>query len=155
MAAGIPTPTPSDMDKARDLGITPLVVQTTEDFAERNEWLSPNIPYIPGPILRTWSEDEVARADHNARIWDVVHKKSGLPTVLDLAPSLEMPTLIIWCQEDRIFHISGAALLDQNLPTSHLTKLDECGHVPMQDKPAAVASEHLEFLSSYPIHAFQ
>ena len=152
---GVPTPTPSDMDKARDLGITPLVVQTTEDFAERNEWLSPNIPYIPGPILRTWSEDEVDRADHNARIWEVVHRKSGLPTVLDLAPSLEMPTLIIWCQEDRVFHISSAALLDQNLPTSHLTKLDECGHVPMLDKPAAVASEHLEFLSSYPIHAFQ
>ena len=147
---GVPTPTPSDMDKARDLGITPLVVQTTEDFAERNEWLSPNIPYIPGPILRTWSEDEVARADHNARIWDVVHRKSGLPTVLDLAPSLEMPTLIIWCQEDRIFHISGAALLDQNLPSSHLATLDNCGHVPMLDKPNAVASEYLKFLSSLP-----
>ncbi|WP_412553898.1 hypothetical protein [Shimia sp. MIT1388] len=84
------------MDKARDLGITPMVVQTTEDFAERNEWLSPNIPYVPGPILRTWAEDEVAQVDLNSRIWDVVHSKSDVPTVLDLAPSLEMPTLIIW-----------------------------------------------------------
>jgi hypothetical protein len=92
----------------------------------------------------------VAQADHNARIWDVVHSKSDVPTVLDLEPSLEMPTLIIWCQEDRIFHISGAALLDQNLPSSHLATLDNCGHVPMLDKPTAVASEYLKFLSSLP-----
>ena len=97
----------------------------------------------------------MAQADLNTRIWDVVHSKSDVPTVLDLAPSLEMPTQIIWCQEDRIFHISGAALLDHSLPTSHLTKLDECGHVPMLDKPAAVTSEYLAFLSSYPIHAPQ
>eukprot|EP00581_Thalassiosira_minuscula_P027282 CAMPEP_0184413826 /NCGR_PEP_ID=MMETSP0738-20130409/7522_1 /TAXON_ID=385413 /ORGANISM="Thalassiosira miniscula, Strain CCMP1093" /LENGTH=99 /DNA_ID=CAMNT_0026772679 /DNA_START=74 /DNA_END=370 /DNA_ORIENTATION=+ len=99
------------MDKARDVGIAPLVVQTSEDFVERNKWLSPNIPYVPGPILRTWAKEEVAKADHNARIWDIVHSKSDVPTVMDLAPSLKMPTLVIWCQEDRIFHISGAAIL--------------------------------------------
>lgn len=146
---GVPTPIPSDMDKAREVGITPLVVQTPDDFVRRNKWLSPNIPYVPGPILQTWSEEEVANADHNARIWDVVHAKSDVPTVLDLAPSLKMPTLVIWCQQDRIFHISGAKILAQSLPASHLATLDNCGHVPMLDKPAAVASEYLKFLSSF------
>lgn len=147
---GVPTPIPSDMDKARAVGTTPLVVRTSEDFAARNEWLSPNIPYVPGPILRTWAAEEVAKADRNARIWDVVHIKSDVPTVLDLAPSLKMPTLVIWCNEDRIFHVSGAALLAQTLPASQLATLDNCGHVPMLDKPAAVASKYLNFLSSFP-----
>ena len=147
---GVPTPVPSDMDKARAVGRTPLVVRTQEDFDARNHWLSPDIPYVPKPILRTWAAEEVAKGDHNARVWEVVHAQSDEPSVLDLAPSLHMPTLIIWCQADRIFHVSGATLLDQTLPASHLTTLEDCGHVPMLDRPDAVAERYRKFLTSLP-----
>jgi pimeloyl-ACP methyl ester carboxylesterase len=147
---GVPTPIPSDMDDARAVGVTPLVVRSHKDFTVRNDWLAPSIPYVPGPILRTWAADEVAKADHNTRIWEIVHTRSEVPSILDIAPLLAMPTLIIWCRADRIFHISGAALLDQTLPASQMTRLENCGHVPMLDRPNAVASRYLDFLASQP-----
>ncbi|MBY5935255.1 alpha/beta hydrolase [Tateyamaria omphalii] len=143
---GVPTPVQSDMDVARAGGDTPLVVQSEADFVARNDWLSPQIPYVPGPILTMWMQDEVATGDHNARIWDVVHHQSDVPTVLELAPSLTMPSLVIWCAPDRIFHVSGAAMLHRALPASTLVTLDGCGHVPMLDRPRTVAEVYQAFL---------
>jgi pimeloyl-ACP methyl ester carboxylesterase len=150
---GVPTLINSDMDIARANGQTPLVVQSKADFLARNDWLSPNIPYVPGPILNAWMESEVATADQNARVWDVVHNQSAAPTVLDLAATLAMPTLVIWCHPDRIFHVSGADALDQALPASKLIKLDDCGHLPMLDQPDQVAMHYLEFLRDATTHA--
>ncbi|SLN46064.1 alpha/beta fold hydrolase [Pseudooctadecabacter jejudonensis] len=143
---GVPTSVPSDMDTARAAGDLPLVVQSEADFAERNAWLSPDIPYVPGPILTLWMQAEVATADHNLEIWDVVHHQSQPPTVLDLAPTLPMPALVVWCTPDRIFHVSGAEPLVAALPQGELRVMDGCGHLPMLDQPRATADIYLDFL---------
>lgn len=147
---GVPTPVKSDMDIARAQGLTPLVVQSATDFDARNSWLSPDMPYVPGPILNSWMQTEVAQADLNVRIWDLVHKRSQVPTVLALAPDLTLPSLIIWCAPDQIFHVSGGAVLEQALPHAHLITLDNCGHLPMLDTPKDVARHYADFLTSVP-----
>lgn len=134
------------MDVAHCEGKTPLVVQSEADFSNRNVWLSPNLPYIPAPILSYWMQAEVATASHNVRIWQLVHDQSDVPTILELAPLLSLPSLVIWCESDRVFHVSGAVLLDQALPFSKRVVLDKCGHVPMLDRPDAVAEHYIEFL---------
>lgn len=48
---GVPTPIKSDMDRALAIGRTPLVVRSEADFVERNSWLAPTMPFVPGPIL--------------------------------------------------------------------------------------------------------
>lgn len=144
---GVPTPTPSDMDIARAQGHTPLVVQTREDFVARNAWLAPTIPYVPAPILSTWMQDEVAQGDHNVVVWDVVHHRSTAPSVLELAPSLTIPAFVLWCQQDRIFHVSGAPVLADALPDADVVVLDGCGHVPMLDQPSQVAKIYRAFLA--------
>ena len=143
---GIPTPVKSDMDLALERGIKPLLVKSETDFHARMSWLSPKPPYVPGPILNSWMRTEVAVAEKNARIWDVVHTMSKAPTVLELAPSLTMKTLIMWCSSDRIFHVSGADELSKRLKRPELSILKECGHVPMLDRPDSVAAVYLTFL---------
>jgi pimeloyl-ACP methyl ester carboxylesterase len=145
---GVPTPVESDMDQALARGDIPLLAQSETAFFARNDFLSPKIPYVPGPILNTWMHDEVAMADKNARIWDIVHNQSDVPTVLELAPKLKLPTFILWCTPDRIFHVSGARILDQSLPTSQLTIPENCGHVPMLDQPQQTADLYRMFLRS-------
>lgn len=145
---GVPTSVQSDMDKARTRGQTPLVVRTNADFHARNDWLSPNMPFLPGPILKSWMASEVATSDKNVRIWDVVHNQSEVPTVLELAPDLDMDTLVIWCQPDRIFHVSGANALAAELRKAVLSTPDGCGHLPMLDQTDAVAEAFLSFLAS-------
>ncbi len=149
---GVPSPAPSDMEIALSQGHAPLVVQSDSDFEARNHWLSPNIPYVPGPILASWRANEVAKGDHNLKVWEIVHNQSKVPTVLDLAPALASPTLILWCTPDRIFHVSGAQVLDDNLSDARVRILDNCGHLPMLDAPKRVAKHYLEFLASISPH---
>lgn len=143
---GVPTLIKSDMDLALEHGIKPLLVKSESDFHARMAWLSPNPPYVPDPILNAWMKSEVAMAKKNERIWDVVHTRSTAPTVLELAPTLAMMTLIVWCSSDRIFHMSGAVELAKRLKKSELSILDQCGHVPMLDRPFEVATVYLAFL---------
>ncbi len=145
---GVPTPIQSNMDRALANGHAPLVVRGEADFVARNDWLTPRMPYVPGPILQSWMADEVSTADHNAQVWAAVHDQSSVPTVLELAPALAMPSLVIWCQPDQIFHVSGARVLNEALPASTRATPENCGHLPMLDQPTQVAELYVHFLQS-------
>lgn len=144
---GVPTIIKSDMDKALQASVYPLVVKSEEDFENRNHWLFPEVPSVPGPILKTWMQKEMASPLKNEQIWHAVHNFSEVSFLSTLALNLPMPTLTIWCNEDRIFHVSGAELLDEALPQSRLQILSGCGHVPMLDKPQKVAETYISFLN--------
>jgi pimeloyl-ACP methyl ester carboxylesterase len=146
---GVSTDIQSDMDKALNYGNYPLLVKTEIDFEKRNSWLFPETPTIPGPIMKTWMQEELIDPIRNEQIWHAANDFSNTPKLLKIAPSLDMQTLIIWCQEDRIFHVSGAALLNQALPKSRVALLDDCGHVPMLDKPKEVSQIYKSFLENY------
>lgn len=136
---GVPTPIKSDMDLAIARGEIPLLADNAAAFIARNAWLAPEMPYVPGPIMTTWMQEEVANASENARIWEMVHSQSDAPSILELAPKLAMPTFVLWCSPDRIFHISGATRLQNALPNSKQRLPDNCGHVPMLDQPKQTA----------------
>lgn len=144
-AARVASPLRSDMERALAEGHAPLVVTTEDDFHARMDWLFPDAPYIPGPVVSVWAADEAARATANKRIWQEVGASSA--TRLDvLAPSLPQPSLIIWCREDRVFHFTGAAVLSRLLPNDDLVELSGCGHVPMLDKPQEAGAAYRAFL---------
>lgn len=144
---GVPTKVKSDMDKSMERGQFPLVVGSESDFNKRNDWLFPIVPFLPGPIMKTWMQQELADPDKNEQIWHAVHNFSNVPKLLNIAPSLNLDTLIIWCNQDRIFDVSGASLLATALPNSRATILEDCGHVPMLDQPKKVSEVYLSFLN--------
>lgn len=51
------------------------------------------------------------------------------------ASSLNMPTLIIWGEEDRLIPPSIGELMDQDIPDSDLLLLAGIGHVPHEEAP--------------------
>ncbi|GAC14746.1 alpha/beta fold hydrolase [Aliiglaciecola lipolytica] len=136
----------SDMEIAIENGHLPLLARSESEFNKRNAWLFPITPTLPSPILKTWMQKETSTPDHNEKIWHADNSFIDTPTLSSLAPQLEMPTLIIWCKEDRIFHVSGADILDAKLPNSSRKVLCECGHLPMLGKPEIVAHLYLVFL---------
>lgn len=143
---GVPTVIKSDMELALESKHNPLLVKNEDDFHLRNEWLFPQTPSIPSPILKTWVQKEISIARKNERIWPLIHDFSSVSNLLNLAPNLNIETLIIWCDRDRIFHFSGAEILHKALPKSSLSILSECGHVPMLDKPGTVSAVFRVFL---------
>ena len=89
---------------------------------------------------------EVSHAEINPTIWDAV-SGSQVATLEEIAPNLTQPTLIIWCKQDRIFHVTGASVLDLVLPNSELIMPDGCGHLPMLDRPVETGTELRNFLA--------
>jgi pimeloyl-ACP methyl ester carboxylesterase len=49
--------------------------------------------------------------------------------------SITLPTLILWCDHDRIVPIEVALKLRRTLPNSTLRIVEECGHMPQEEQP--------------------
>lgn len=142
---GVRSPVRSDMERALSAGQSPLLVQRDGDFERRMAWLFPEAPDAPGSVLRKWAAEELANAPLNARIWREVSRLDWVP-LQALAPRLEMPSLILWCDQDRIFHVSGAEVLARALPNAQVQILSRCGHVPMLDRPSRTGNLYRAFL---------
>lgn len=145
---GVTAPTPSDMERAIAEGSAPLVVRSTTQYQDRMAWLFPKEPFLPRPLAREWREAEIARADSNQVIWDQVNASLTTPTD-QIASQLTLPSLVIWCTDDRIFHPTGAAVLDAALPDNTLITPSGCGHLPMLDRPKETGQELRAFLDKH------
>ena len=61
---------------------------------------------------------------------------------------INVPTLIIWGRHDKIVSPAAGKLLVQAIPNSTLQRIDQCGHVPQEEKPEATVPLVLDFLQS-------
>jgi pimeloyl-ACP methyl ester carboxylesterase len=61
---------------------------------------------------------------------------------------IKVPTLIIWGKQDKIISVKAGERLDQAIPNSTLKVIDQCGHVPQEEKPEETVPLVLEFLKS-------
>ncbi len=120
----------SEMSKMVATGKLPLVVENEQDFWTRFSWLEKEPSALNLLAGRGFVASEVASADLNKRIWREVSEAK--PSLLsELAPSIGIPTLVIWCREDRVFHVSAAKPLLERFPRGHMYLLDGCGHAPL------------------------
>ena len=60
--------------------------------------------------------------------------------------SIEMPTLIAWCDYDRIVPLDVGLKLRRTLPKATLEIIDSCGHMPHEEQPEATLSLIEDFL---------
>jgi pimeloyl-ACP methyl ester carboxylesterase len=60
--------------------------------------------------------------------------------------SIEQPTLILWCDHDRIVPLDVGLKLRRTLPNASLKLVDECGHMPHEEQPEATLGLLRDFL---------
>ena len=51
--------------------------------------------------------------------------------------TIALPTLILWCDHDRIVPLEVGLKLRRTLPNSTLRLIDGCGHMPQEEQPAS------------------
>lgn len=61
-------------------------------------------------------------------------------------PTIKIPTLIVWCDHDRVIKPHVGWRLHQNLPNSTFTMLRGCGHLPQEERPEETAQAIQAFL---------
>ena len=62
--------------------------------------------------------------------------------------ALDVPVLVIWGSDDRLFRASGAAALKRVIPHARLHVFEQCGHCPQIEQPDRFVSAVLEFLAA-------
>jgi pimeloyl-ACP methyl ester carboxylesterase len=75
------------------------------------------------------------------------------PNVDELIAKLNtiiVPTLILWGRQDKVIPLRVGELLHQAIPNSILEIIDECGHVPQEEKPDETIEKLSKFLMAHP-----
>ncbi len=49
--------------------------------------------------------------------------------------TLRLPTLILWCDGDKVVPVALGRRLHENIPSAELTVFSDCGHLPQEEKP--------------------
>jgi len=63
---------------------------------------------------------------------------------------IRTPTLILWGAQDRVIPLESGRTLVARIPGATLEVIDQCGHVPHMEHPAAVTKRLLDFLGPPP-----
>lgn len=85
---------------------------------------------------------DILRLPHTMYAWRE-SARNLLPDDIDSFPEryrdIDIPTLILWGQQDRIVPPLFALLLEAEIPASTLQVFDECGHAPHLELPVETA----------------
>lgn len=114
----------------------PMVVLDRDDYFDRFAFLFVEMPFIPGAILEFWAERDAAQAALNVRIWQEIGAgKAG--ALMSRLERIAAPALVVWCDGDALFDVSGAHILHDQIADSRLHIFEGCGHLPMMERPEA------------------
>ncbi len=102
-------------------------------------------PYIPGPLKSYFTEKAIRNRPFNEKIFSDVRTEFGL--LEKKASKIQVKTLILWGDQDRIIHPSAGVVYQKLIPNSKLVVLKDCGHLPMLEKPEETAQAMIEFLT--------
>ncbi|MDQ2920953.1 MAG: alpha/beta hydrolase [Acidobacteriota bacterium] len=64
--------------------------------------------------------------------------------------SVSVPTLILWGRQDGVIPLKVAELLNQALPDSKLEVIEQCGHIPQEEKPEETIANISRFMNARP-----
>jgi pimeloyl-ACP methyl ester carboxylesterase len=70
----------------------------------------------------------------------------GYDKILNEYKEIQTSCLIIWGKNDLILSVDNGIRLSNDLPNSRLEIMDECGHVPQEEKPAATFEKIYAFI---------
>ena len=143
-AARVISPVKSEFDVLLEKGINPYMIKDEKDFDTFMKFMYYRPPYIPSfmknyianQLIKTYALYEKSFNDG----WE----QSIFPE--SKICKITAPTLIIWGDSDKNFHISCARIFEKNIKNSTLVIIKECGHAPIMEKPAETASVYLNFL---------
>ncbi len=126
-------------------GFNPLIVKSKEDYQRRIDFVFVQKPSYSRFVEKHLLETAIANNAFNLKVFDELLPGDQLEPLL---PKIKVPTLVIWGDTDRIFPPSFAKVIEQKVPTSRVVIMQDCGHLPMTERPQETATHYLSFLSS-------
>lgn len=143
-AAGVKPPKLSEVMKMQEKGETPLLLKDEHDFSRLMSLIYVHPPFIPRPMEKMFVREVLADRGFNQKIMEEI-----IPDIFSLEkdlPKIKAPALILWGDKDKILDISSVTVFEKGLKNYKTVIIDNCGHVPMLEKPEETANAYLAFI---------
>ncbi|MEM7467001.1 MAG: alpha/beta hydrolase [Pseudomonadota bacterium] len=141
--AGVLSAERSELMQLLDEGDNPLLITNRPAYDRLVDMCFTRPPYVPGPFKRCICATSVEHRDFHEKLFaDMMSDPQPLEEML---ANSDIPTLIIWGDQDRILHCSGAEKLAAVMTNATAIVMDKMGHVPMLERPAETESKYLQF----------
>lgn len=101
-------------------------------------------PWAPAVLNRHYEKRWLGQRDLLGKVFKEITER--YVALAPLLPAVRAPTLVLWGAEDHILPAAGAEVLAQGLAHCEVVILDQCGHLPMLEKPRETAQHYLRFL---------
>ncbi len=122
-------------------GGNPFAVYETESFQTfLNTYVFADAPYVPTPIAGAIVAQRAAKRDFEKTVFTQMRLGPEAFLLQQRLPLIKQPTLLLWCDGDKIIDPSAAAVFAEGLTHSTTVMLNGCGHMPMMEQPAQVAA---------------
>lgn len=147
--SGVMSAQPSELVKSLQRGEqVPMVVASRADLDESITWTTEQPPYYPDPVKDAFAEAAAENYRLHSRIMAELRQETMERSLEEIVTGLTVPTRIVWGEEDKLFHYSSAGVLEELIRNSSVLVLPDTGHLPMIEKPTAVAEDYQRFRAS-------
>ena len=142
---GMSEPVPGDLARSVEQGDNWLVVSSREGFDRLLNKLFVKRPYIPGTVVKYLAQLAIRNSAKSGHIFNELQQNE--PPLIQRLPQIKAPALIVWGDQDRVLHVSSAALIKDNLKQAELVILKDCGHMPLTEKTRGWIGKYLAFIA--------
>lgn len=144
--AGVLSRTPSEAWREyQEKGKIVLLYRNTQQFDALLDAVFYRKPFVPTPVKRYFGKKGALESPLREKILRDL-ERGGIDILEDRLSEVEAPTLVVWGENDRILHVSGAEKFQRALRDCRIITLRECGHVVFFDQPVATRQAYQDFL---------
>jgi len=128
-----------DLDRLKR-GQHPLKIFNRADFDQMISNVFVKTPFMPWPMKQVFADYSITNQPLLEKQWlDLRHGSEGNPEMETFLPKMYMPSLIIWGDRDRLLPVKDAEIFSRLMPKVEVHVLENCGHLPMAERPHSMA----------------
>jgi abhydrolase domain-containing protein 6 len=143
-AIGVASPEPSEAELQIRSGRNPFFLDDVADFPAFYAMTMAKPPFAPRLVRDAIAADYVARRGDYEEIFTDVF---DVATLDDRLGEIDVPTLVMWGEQDRLVHPSTARTWADGIAGARTVTYPEAGHMPMLELPGRTAADYRAFLA--------
>jgi abhydrolase domain-containing protein 6 len=128
----------NDFAKEAMGGTDPFIYNDRAGFERATAWAFLQVPKLPGRFIDVFVQDNIKNHAFIESTFKELREESQVLSLQNRLDKLTMPTLGLWCRDDKIIDISAMDSLRNGLthaPSIGTSVFTGCNHMPQLEKP--------------------
>lgn len=120
-------------------GSNPFAVHNRAELHRQMAWVFSTPPFLPWPVDVALARQRAANAGFESAVLARIIAADQRYALAERLADIRVPVLLLWCRQDRVIDVSALRALRAGLADNRSVVLEGCGHMPMLERPNAVA----------------